>query len=320
MISLVIPLYNEEETIVRLVPRLQQLLKGRPEQWEVLFVNDGSKDATATLIRELLPVIQGAKLINLSRNFGQQAAYRAGLDHATGDAVIFLDADLQDPPELIPEMIEKWKAGAMLVTGCRRKRQEGGVKGFLFWLFHEVFFRFTGGVMPKNSGTFALMDRLIIAHLKKMPELNLFLPALRSWVGFEQAVVHYDRESREGEAKQTFSKLFSYAWDGITSFSDVPLKLISLLGLCVSLVGFTYALWLLVARLLQFAGFLTELKVQGFTTVAVAIFCLSGVQLICLGVIGEYIARIYREVKARPIYIVDNIQDPGSSDRKGITG
>jgi glycosyltransferase involved in cell wall biosynthesis len=244
------------------------------------------------------------KFVQLSRNFGQQAAYRAGLDVADGDAVIFLDADLQDPPELIPEMIKRWHEGAKLVTACRKSRAETGVRRVLFDAFHAVFFRVTHGVMPKDSGTFGLMDRAVADQLRRMPELSVFLPALRCWVGFRQDIVWYDRSVRAGAPKQSWAKLFSYAWNGITSFSTVPLKLISVLGLVISAIGFSYAAALLFIRFLQWWGWFQSLVVQGFTSLAVAVLCLGGIQLLCLGVIGEYLEKVYTEVKRRPPYIV----------------
>lgn len=312
LLSIVVPLWNEEENIPRLLQRLQQVAAGLDMRVEYIFANDGSRDRTAESVREHAAVLPRWRLVNLSRNFGQQAAYRAGLDVATGDAVVFLDADLQDPPEMIPEMIIKWRAGAGLVIGRRRSRAETGVRRILFDLFHSVFFYLTSGAMPRDSGTFALMDRKVAAALRALPEVNLFLPALRCWVGFEQEVVWYDRAAREGEPKQSWKKLFSYAWEGITSFSTIPLKAISTLGILISTFGFVYAGLLISIKLLQAFGILSDWNVPGFTTVAVAVFCLGGIQLLCLGIIGEYLAKVYREVKRRPIYIVKGSE--GSQD------
>ena len=307
LVSLVIPLYNEEESIAALVARLRPLLEGGAVRWQCVFVDDGSRDATRPRLLAAVRTFANWKFLQLSRNFGQQAAYRAGLAVAEGDAVIFLDADLQDPPELMPELIARWQAGAKLVTACRRSRAETGLRRVLFDLFHAVFHRVTGGVMPRDSGTFGLMDRAVADELRRMPELNVFLPALRCWAGFRQEVVWYDRAARAGEPKQTLHKLCSYAWNGITSFSTVPLRLISVLGLIISLIGFGYAGALLLVRLLQMGGFFSTLVVQGFTTLAVAVLCLGGIQLICLGIIGEYLAKVYTEVKRRPAYIVEEM-------------
>ena len=305
-VSIVIPLYNEQDSIAALVDRLKPLRVGGAAV-QCVFVNDGSRDATRARLLERAPELADWKFLQLSRNFGQQAAYRAGLGAADGAAVIFLDADLQDPPELIPEMVAHWQAGARVVVACRRSRAERGLRRVCFELFHAIFHRVTGGVMPKDSGTFGLMDRVVVEQLKQMPELNLFLPALRSWVGYRQEIVWYDRAERAGQPKQTLHKLFSYAWNGITSFSTVPLKAISALGLVISLFGFTYAGGLLLVRLLQGVGYFHGLVVQGFTTLAVAVLCLGGIQLVCLGIIGEYVAKVYTEVKQRPAFIVEEV-------------
>ena len=307
LVSIVVPLWNEEGLIATLLDRLVRLSENPVASWEFVFVDDGSTDATADKLRENLRRLPVWKFLQLSRNFGLQSAYRAGLDAATGVAVVFLDADLQDPPELIPELIARWRMGAKLVVGCRRSRAETGPRRLLFDTFHCVFEWVTGGAMPRDSGTFGLMDRAIIEEMKRLPETNMFLPAQRCWVGFRREIVWYDRASRAGEPKQSLMKLTGYAWDGITSFSVLPLKAISLLGLLISAVGFTYAASLVTVKILQFAGFLPGLVVQGFTTLAVAILCLGGIQLVCLGVIGEYLAKVYKEVKRRPLYIVQNV-------------
>lgn len=311
MVTVVTPLWNEENQIHMLTSRLQKLFSDTSIDWQWVAVDDGSSDGTERLVNESHRDFKNAKLISLSRNFGQQAAYRAGLDHSDGDAVVFLDADLQDPPECIPEMVKKWRAGAKLVVGCRSSRPEKGIRGLLLRMFHSLFFALTGGAMPKNSGTFGLMDRAIVEHLRAMPEHNLFLPALRRWVGFSQEIVWYDRKEREGQPRQTYAKLFCYAWDGITSFSEAPLKFISLLGLAVCVFGFGYAAFLIFIKFCQIFGFFGKLEVQGFTTLAVAVFCLGGIQLLCLGIIGEYLARIYREVKGRPHFITSAVYYEG---------
>jgi dolichol-phosphate mannosyltransferase len=306
-VSVVVPLFNEEDHVASLVEALARLTANRDVAWEFVLVNDGSSDRTRERLLPLLPKLGRWKYLHLSRNFGQQPAYRAGLAAATGDAVVFLDADLQDPPELIGEMIALWKSGAKLVTACRRSRAETGVRRMLFDGFHTVFHRITGGAMPRDSGTFGLMDRVIVNQLLTMPELNVFLPALRCWAGFRQEIVWYDRQARAGEPRQSLHKLISYAWNGITSFSTIPLRMISFLGLAISVVGFGYGLFLVGVRLLQAVGYFQNLAVPGFTTVAVAILCLGGIQLLCLGIIGEYINKVYVEVKRRPPFIVEEV-------------
>lgn len=301
-LSVVIPLYQEEAIIDAMVKRLGAVTT---PDWEWIFVDDGSRDATVEKLRPHLDSIGVWQLVRLSRNFGQQAAYRAGLEVARGDAVVFLDADLQDPPEKIQELSAEWKKGAKLVVGVRLSRTEKGLRGFLFRLFHILFFKMTSGVMPQNSGTFGLMDRVIVEELKRMPERSVFLQGLRAWVGYPQAMIYYHRGDRiGGEVKQSYLRLLGQAWDGITSFSTFPIRWISVVGLMVSLFGFGYAALLLGIKAFQFFGMLENLVVPGFTTISVAVLCLGGVQLLAIGVLGQYLAQIYQEVKQRPSYIV----------------
>ncbi len=307
LVSIVIPVWNEEDTIPVLIERLQKLSSDSTSRLDFIVVNDGSSDQTQEKLLQLLPRLPRWRLIRLSRNFGQQAAYRAGLDQADGDAVVFLDADLQDPPEVISEMIHVWQGGSKVVIARRRSRPERGLRGFLMRRFHDVFHAMTGGLMPKDSGTFGLMDRTVADAVRAMPELNIFLPALRSWVGYPRGYVWYDRAERKGKPKQTLSKLFNYAWDGILSFSEFPLKIIFWIGVATSLFGFCYAGVLILVKISQLFGYFTDFIVPGFTTLAVAVLCVGGVQLISLGVVGQYIARIYREVKQRPLYLTEEI-------------
>ena len=310
-LSILVPMWNETDVIETLISRLYKVIKELHECVEVVFVNDGSTDDTEKQILEKAAILKYWKLVNLSRNFGQQAAYRAGLDHVVGEAVIFLDADLQDPPEQIPQLVQEWKNGAKLVVGCRLSRAETGIRSLLFKGFHELFFRLTGGIMPKNSGTFALIDRIIVDHLKNLPEVNIFLPALRSWIGYRKTVIYYHRASRAaGKEKQSFRRLFGYAWDGITSFSQVPLRAISLIGFSIAIPSLIYGIILIVQRIFQFFGFFSHLEVLGFTTISVSIFFIGGIQLICLGIVGEYLGKIYQEVKSRPKFFVESIRLP----------
>ena len=291
-----------------LLTRLNEFLCRPSARIDFVFVDDGSTDRTCSHLHDGSASWPHWTLLKLSRNFGQQAAYRAGLDHAQGEAVVFLDADLQDPPEVISELIERWQHGAKVVVGCRRSRPEKGLRGFLLKRFHTIFSVLTGGVIPRNSGTFGLMDRVVADHVRSLAEVNLFLPGLRSWFGYKQEIVYYDRAARAGQPKQTLRKLFSYAWDGLTSFSDLPLKLIGLAGLLISLLCFCYAAVLICIKLSQLFGFFRDLEVMGFTTLAVAVLFVGGIQLLCLGIIGEYIARSYKETKRRPIYIVEEVE------------
>lgn len=312
-VSIVVPLYNEEQVIDELFGRLVLLEDARVE-FDLLFVNDGSSDATSPKIRQLITAAGRGRLVELSRNWGQQAAFRAGLEYADGDAVVLMDGDLQDPPEFIPQMVEAWLNGANAVTACRRSRQERGLRRLLFDAFHWTFFRLTDGAMPQGSGTFGLFDRKIAEHIKTLNEVTLFLPALRHWPGYRREVVYYDRQERAaGETKQSLSRLFRYAWDGIVSFSELPLRWITVVGVLVSLCGFAYAALLIVQRVLQAFGYFTDFEVLGFTTIVVAVLTMGGLQLIALGVVGEYVARIYREAKHRPVFLVDEVFSPGPS-------
>ncbi len=308
-ISIVIPLYHEEVIIDLMAERL---IKVSQPDWEWIFVDDGSQDRTVEKLKPWLDRLEKWQLIRFSRNFGQQNAYRAGLDAAKGQAVVFLDADLQDPPEKIIDLIQAWQGGAKLVVGTRLSRSETGFRGFLFRSFHQIFYRLTDGVMPQNSGTFGLMDRVIVEELKRMPERSVLFQALRGWVGYKRATVDYHRSERiGGEIKQSYAKLFTQAWDGITSFSTLPIQWISTLGLLISLFGFLYAGFLLGIKAFQFFGKLQSLDVPGFTTVSVAVLCLGGIQLIAIGVIGQYLARVYHEVKQRPSYIIESHESRG---------
>lgn len=308
-VSIVVPLFNEADVVVELVERLARLPDDAFD-WDLTFVDDGSADETAEIAERLLLKHGRGRVVRLSRNFGQQAAFRAGLDYADGDAIVLMDGDLQDPPEFIPELADAWRRGASVAVACRRSRQERWPRRWLFYAFHWLFNKLTDGAMPRNSGTFGLMDRRVCDHVRALNEVSLFLPALRCWPGFRREIVWYDRQARAaGKPKQSLSRLLVYAWDGIVSFSERPLRWITRLGLVVSLCGFAYAGILIVQRILQLFGYLKDLEVLGFTTIVVAILCIGGLQLMAIGVVGEYIARIFREIKHRPVFIVDRVMD-----------
>ena len=312
LVSIVTPLYNEAGNVAILGARLAEVFNAHPEfSWEWVAVNDGSTDDTESLLREAVRESPRWQMIQLSRNFGQQSALRAGLEAATGDAVILLDADLQDPPDLIPELVSRWKAGAKVVFAVRRSRGEPASRQFLVSLFHRCFHALAGRIMPLDSGNFGLCDREVADILRKLPEHDAFLPALRAWTGFKTASVEYDRAPRHSGRGLPLVKLAGFAWSAVTAFSDLPLRLIFLAGLVISTLGFAYGAILLAQRFLQFFGFFKQLEVLGFTTVAVAVFFMGGVQLLSLGIIGEYLARIYHEVKGRPHFIVSRRESGG---------
>jgi glycosyltransferase involved in cell wall biosynthesis len=315
LVSIVIPMFNERDGLRLLFERIAEAIKGTFVDWEIVVVDDGSSDGTRDVITAELVRFPKWRAVILSRNFGQQPAYRAGLEHVRGDAAIFLDADLQDPPELIPQLVAKWREGYKVVTGSRISREERGLRRVLFDLFHHFFDRMTGRAMPMNSGMFSLIDRVVVDHLLSARETNLYLPALKCWYGYPQTTVSYLRKERAvGEPKQSFFKLLQQALDALLSFSDLPLQGIAVLGAIISVISFGYGIFLIAVKALQLAGYLTSLEVKGFTTLAAAIFCLGGVQLFSLGIVGLYLARIYREIKGRPLYVVETIL---TSDERG---
>jgi dolichol-phosphate mannosyltransferase len=321
LISIIIPMLNERAGLRPLFDRVAAVLQDPSVEWELVIVDDGSTDGSRDVIAGELARFPSWRLIFLSRNFGQQAAYRAGLEQARGEAVIFLEADLQDPPELIPQLLAQWRAGFKVVTGSRESREEHGLRRVLFDLFHQLFHRMTGRVMPLNSGMFSLVDRVVVKQLLAARETNLFLPALKCWYGFPQATVSYARKDRAvGEPKQSFSKLFRYALDGLFSFSDLPLQWIAATGAVICLASFGYAGILIGEKILQIFGYLPALRVLGFTTLAVAVFFFGGLNLLALGIVGQYLARIYREIKGRPLYVVESVftsDKPGAGQPSG---
>lgn len=290
--SVVVPLCNEEPNLPTLHVRLVATLRRMAIPHEIVYVDDGSTDGTAEMIRELHLQDSAVKAVFLSRNFGHQAALCAGLESATGRVVITIDGDLQDPPELIPEMLDKWSEGYQIVYARRRKRQEGVLKQAACFAFYRVLRRVAEVPIPLDTGDYALMDRSVVEQLNALPERTRFIRGLRSWVGFRQADVLYDRDRRhDGESKYSFMRLARLGLDGIFAFSEAPLQAVTLVGA-------------LICGLACLAG---ALKVLGFVTLgwtAAALIGLAGVQLLALGIMGEYIARIHHEVRGRPLYIL----------------
>lgn len=316
LISIVTPLYNEAGNIPALGERLAAVFKAHPEiSWEWVAVDDGSTDRTLEAVKRTISQAPHWQIIQLSRNFGQQSALRAGLDASTGDAVVLLDADLQDPPEVIPDLVEKWQAGSKVVFAVRRSRGESPSRRLLISLFHRCFQALAGRIMPLDSGNFGLCDREVADILRKLPEHDAFLPALRAWTGYATSQVEYDRAPRHSGKGLPLGKLMGFAWNAVTAFSDFPLRLIFMAGLVISSLSFAYGAVLLAQRFLQFLGFFKLLEVLGFTTVAVAVFFMGGVQLLSIGIIGEYLARVYREVKGRPHYLVASRKTDRTSEQ-----
>ncbi len=312
-ISIVMPIYNEEALLDELCSRVTRVLDSVERELslscEWVLINDGSRDRTLEMLSTFAAKDARIAVIDLSRNFGHQSAIQAGLEYASGDAVVVMDGDLQDPPELIPDLARSWLAGNKVVVAKRRSRAERGLKGMLFGLFHSMMARVSDMKMETGSGVFGLMDRRAVNDLLRLHERNRFLPGLRSWVGYGQANVMYDREERAaGAPKQTFTRLVRYAFDAIFSFSLKPLRAIWTLGFFVSAFSFLYALFLVLMRILHVN------VVAGFTTPTVAILLLGGIQLISIGILGEYLGRIYDEVKQRPHYVINEIIRSNKTD------
>ena len=305
-LSLVFPIYNEEENIPELYRRVCTVLDdNKITSAEILFVNDGSRDRSEELIRELKAKDARVKLINFSRNFGHQAAITAGIDYGRGDATILMDADLQDPPQVIGQMLEKWRAGGEIVYAVRRKRDDDT---FTKRLFAKTFYRLLQYVssidIPLDTGDFCLLDRKVVEHLKALPEKNRFLRGLRSWLGFKQVAVEFDRPARfAGDAKYTFKQSLRLAINGIVGFSSFPLRIAAFAGF----VAFVAALVLLVVAFVAY--FIDYHMERGWTSIVAIVLFIGGTQLILLGSIGEYIGRIYDEAKQRPNYIVREFLD-----------
>ena len=316
MYSFLVPLYNEEETLPELVRRLSSIANQLDASTEIVLVNDGSRDNSVALLRQLQQQDSRICYISLARNFGHQIAVTAGLHFVRGDVVVILDADLQDPPELIPEMILQWRSGFQVVYAQRRARAKESVwkRGFAF-VFYRVLARLSDVEIPIDTGDFCLLDRSVVDVLNRMPERTRYLRGLRSWVGFRQVAVTFDRDPRfAGDVKYTFRKSFKLAISGIVSFSQVPLRLAMYVGLFAAFVALLMALLILYWRI-----FVPNSPLAGFTMILVAIFFLGAVQLVSIGILGEYIGRIYEEVKGRPLYTVAEVSgfetlQPGSQD------
>ncbi len=303
--SVIIPCYNEEEVLPMLFSRLTAAAGNWGMEWEVICVDDGSRDATWNLLTAQARQDPHWKSLSFARNFGHQTAVSAGLYHATGDVIIIIDADLQDPPEELGRFLDKWREGFEVVYAIRQKRKEGPLKRFCYWSFYRIMAKLVSIPIPLDTGDFCVMDRKVADVLKLMPERNRFVRGLRAWAGFKQVGLPYERHARAaGEVKYTFRKLLKLAFDGIFSFSLVPLKFASWLGFGVSLLALAGIVFTIAQRLFseQFAS-IGFGPVPGFATIVIAILFLGGVQLTCLGILGEYLGRIYDEVKRRPQWV-----------------
>jgi dolichol-phosphate mannosyltransferase len=299
-ISVVAPCFNEEGVLHELYRRIREVLDGAGESWELVLVNDGSRDRTPQIMRELHAQDARVKVVDFARNFGHQIAVTAGMDYAAGDAVVLIDADLQDPPELILEMLAKWREGYEVIYAIRAERKgESWFKEFTAKAFYRIIYRITDINIPMDTGDFRLMDRKVVEALKTMKEKHRFLRGMSVWVGFRQAGVRYVRAERyAGETKYPLKKMLKFAMDGITSFSYLPLQVATYVGFVAAGLAVLGIIATIILRLSGSEAF------YGQATTLVSVLFLGGVQLISLGIIGEYLGRIYDEVKGRPLYIV----------------
>jgi dolichol-phosphate mannosyltransferase len=306
--SVIIPVFNEEANIGMLYRRMTGVFEGLSPSFELIFINDGSRDNTLALVKELAQSDKRVRFINLSRNFGHQIAVSAGLDACKGNRVVIIDADLQDPPELILEMDARMNDGFQVVYARRRKRKgESVAKLWTARIFYRILANIASIDIPLDTGDFRIMDRKVVDVLKSMPEQNKFLRGQISWIGFKQTFVEYDRSERQGgQTGYTYAKMFRFALDGITSFSDAPLRLASWMGFVVSGVAFIALVYALYGK------FILHESEPGWASVIVSVLFLGGIQLISLGFIGEYLSRISSNVKQRPLYEVaeSNVENP----------
>jgi dolichol-phosphate mannosyltransferase len=302
ILSLVIPVCNEQENLDELYARLVRVLNQTEPDYELIFVDDGSRDRSLEILTRMAQSDARVSVITFARNFGHQAAISAGLDQARGNAVIVMDADLQDPPEVLGQFIAKWREGNDVVYAIREQRKEGWFKRTSYAAFYRLLQRVASIEIPLDAGDFCIMDRRVVDLLVSMPERNRFVRGIRSWVGLNQVGLRYERGARHGgETKYSYGKLVTLALDGLVSFSFVPLRIISMIGICVSILSILLAIIYTIQKV--FWG----LSPPGFPTTIVAIFFLAGIQLITIGVIGEYVGRIFEEVKRRPLYVVRQV-------------
>jgi len=308
-ISIIIPCYNEEAVLPQLFERLTTVAVSWGMDFEILCVDDGSRDRTWELLQQQNARDPRWRCLSFARNFGHQVAVSAGLQHAAGDAVVIIDADLQDPPEQVVRLIEQWRKGYQVVYAVRTKRNDAPLKQFLAWGFYRLLSKAVPFNVPSDAGDFCLLDRRVVDVLKALPERNRYLRGLRAWIGFRQIGVEFERQARAaGTPQYTFKKSFRLAMDGVFSFSTVPLRLATYLGLGVSACAFIGAVFTFLEKVFaeQFAKFGFTPGPHGIPTLVISILFLGGVQLICLGILGEYLGRIYDEVKGRPHWVIQD--------------
>ncbi|MGB0861356.1 MAG: glycosyltransferase family 2 protein [Saprospiraceae bacterium] len=299
-LSIVIPIYNESSILLELHRRLRAAAEQITTNYELIFVNDGSKDDSLNGLKELARSSDKTHFISFSRNFGHQIAVSAGLDHAKGNAIVIIDGDLQDPPELIPALYKKYKEGYQVVYAKRKSRQgESFFKKITAKLFYRILSKITSIDIPLDTGDFRLIDKIVVKNLQKMPERQKFLRGQIAWIGFQQTYVEFERDERKhGETGYTIKKMVQFALDGITAFSDVPLRLVTWAGFTVSFFAFLIIIYALISK------FVLNEVVTGWTSMIISVMFIGGVQLVAIGIIGEYLSRINNDVKNRPLYII----------------
>ena len=304
-LSLVLPIFNEAEVLPELRTRLTEFMGQLPADTEVIFVDDGSKDDSLRLLRDMARAQPRYKVLSFARNFGHQVAITAGIDYARGEAVVVMDADLQDPPEVVAEMVAKWREGYDVVYGKRRSRAgETWFKLLTARWFYRLFAAMIPIEVPLDTGDFRLMSRRVVVALRELREVHRFVRGMVSWVGFKQTAVLYDRAGRfAGETKYPLRKMLKFAADGITSFSVLPLRLATYAGAIIAVIAVGVAVWAVVAKLAF------DATVPGWTAVTVLVSLLAAVQLLMIGILGEYVGRIYEQVKARPLYVLRETQN-----------
>ena len=300
LLSIIVPMYYEELVAYECYHRIKNVVNGiESMDHEIIFVNDGSKDRTLAILKSIAKGDKCVKIIDFSRNFGHQAAVTAGLFNCNGDAIVIIDADLQDPPEIIPEMISKWEEGHQVIYGKRKIRSgESKFKLLTAKYFYRVLSYMASIEIPKDTGDFRLMDRIVVEAFKEMPEQNRFIRGMVSWIGFDQVPLEYNRDGRfAGETKYPLRKMIKFATDGIVSFSTKPLKLTAIFGIGTIGISILLIIYTIITKIMSDTS-------MGWASTMCVILFFSGVQLLSLGVIGEYIARIYDESKNRPLYLV----------------
>ena len=312
MISVIVPVYNEQHGLEPFFARLVPMLEGMDIEYEIVCVNDGSTDQSWALLVEQRKRNQRIKLVDLSRNFGKDAALTAGLQYAAGDAIIPIDADLQDPPELISDFVSMWRQGYEIVYAVRDSREsDSWLKRISASAFYKIYNALARVPMPANTGDFRLLDRRVVNAINNMPERNRFMKGLFSWVGFRSMPVYFTRQQRgSGKTKWSYWKLWNFALDGLTASTTMPLRIALYLGLLLSLFAFGYAVFLISRTIVQ------GVDLPGYASLMVVMLMLGGAQLVVLGVLGEYLGRIYDESKRRPVFIVRESVgfDPGAGN------